>query len=899
MKPSLLLLVITFFSLNSIGQQTCLTHSCKAPKNKYHTNYLKRASLDLSIFDNVVDVPLTLHMVRDDNGQNGLLEGLIHEMMFDLNTLYAPANMNFEVQATNYIDSTAFTVMQIDTVLGSNEYLMTKNNVDKTINIYFVPELTDNGGNPACGYATYPWFLTQYRKDWIIMDNDCAINPSTLAHEIGHYFSLYHTHERGNENVDGSNCGQPGIGDELCDTPADPNLRYEGMMGDNCNYTGDTFDGQIDYFEPDVNNIMSWAPPECRNSFSQGQIERIQQSYIHDRRSFTNECLYDSLVYSGRERDSLAILDLVFNSNGDYLFLLGDDPILIDKPLNEMSEGIIVSENRLKNIALCCSEGSSIIPCTIINLDQLQGLFLIDSDIYGNVPSELGKLNKLISIDLSDNKLTGNIPIELSYLKNLTNLHLSNNDLNGLIPSEIRNLSNLTNLQLGNNNLSGLLPAELSQLPLNSFNITQNDLSGCYNIAFNLAGFCSNPNVYISEGNDFDWDWGNFCDNLLGVCESTVFPGDFNANGKVDQYDIPHWGLAYNFTGSERNPFNLAPGTLTCTTSSLVTCELQTGLSSTTTSTTYTCLDAPQLVYSWIKSFFGINTANQDGDGNGEINECDLLVHKQNYGYIFNGQNLGRVSNYLSNINNNYLGAVNSYSESATNKSNFRIQTEFNDEIDIDFGLRKIANNNLIHPITVLDTIITYGFSGEVLIPQVLNNRIDTAYIDIEESNFNGRYIFSYHDRHNSKLDFSVTKTDGLNDTIIGPMLRVIVAVVGSPVDPTDNFQSLWVSSGSSINTQGEETLVAVDPLTAPVDQSNGPFDPSEGIIESNLYCVDELILSDTISFNYYQANSIESPGVVLDTANVLFHFQDSVILNSGFTVEKGAKFSIYLVDCL
>ena len=76
------------------------------------------------------------------------------------------------------------------------------------------------------------------------MRNSCAYNGSTIIHEFGHYFSLFHTHGPTNsaittELVDGSNCTTSG--DELCDTPADPNL--SGNVT-NCLYTGGLFDAK-------------------------------------------------------------------------------------------------------------------------------------------------------------------------------------------------------------------------------------------------------------------------------------------------------------------------------------------------------------------------------------------------------------------------------------------------------------------------------------------------------------------------------------------------------------------------------------------------------------------------------------------------------------------------------
>ncbi|MBK9047683.1 MAG: hypothetical protein IPL74_13565 [Bacteroidetes bacterium] len=81
---------------------------------------------------------------------------------------------------------------------------------------------------------------------------------STLAHELGHYLGLYHTHETSNgvEYVNGSNCGT--AGDLLCDTPADPNLF--SCSNSSCQYTCPTLTDPLgQFYSPLMDNIMSYA----------------------------------------------------------------------------------------------------------------------------------------------------------------------------------------------------------------------------------------------------------------------------------------------------------------------------------------------------------------------------------------------------------------------------------------------------------------------------------------------------------------------------------------------------------------------------------------------------------------------------------------------------------------
>ena len=123
----------------------------------------------------------------------------------------------------------------------------------------------------GCGAATFPWATFPPHDDFqgIIIKNTCATGPALLAHEMGHYFSLYHTHMTvyGVECPDGSNGDV--AGDMLVDTPADPKL--SGRVDyQTCVYIGtvpppDGCDPDVPY-DPDPSNIMSYAPAHCQRS---------------------------------------------------------------------------------------------------------------------------------------------------------------------------------------------------------------------------------------------------------------------------------------------------------------------------------------------------------------------------------------------------------------------------------------------------------------------------------------------------------------------------------------------------------------------------------------------------------------------------------------------------------
>jgi len=219
-------------------------------------------------------IPIKAHIIRTSNGIGGLEDYELDAAITNLNEIFAEASMVFFLcEDINYIDSDSFYQFR-----SSKEGSLVNENYKKgVLNIYFSDIILNLSNESICGY-TY----NKEAYDVIVIQNDCATNSSSLAHEIGHYFSLIHTHGADNnkltkELVNGDNCSE--YGDQICDTPADPKLTIENV-NNFCRYIGTETDAHGELFAPDTKNIMSYSMKGCRSHFSNEQLARMYAYYM-------------------------------------------------------------------------------------------------------------------------------------------------------------------------------------------------------------------------------------------------------------------------------------------------------------------------------------------------------------------------------------------------------------------------------------------------------------------------------------------------------------------------------------------------------------------------------------------------------------------------------------------
>lgn len=218
---------------------------------------------------------IVAHIFKDSLGNYGATEADIKQAVESINPFFAPICVSFEICEFRYHDNWQHDVLEFPDAEGPQ--ILSKYHADYRINIYFVTFFTSDIG--ACGFADLNG-ISNATSSGIFIRKDC-ISPRTIAHEMGHFFSLQHTFEgSGTELVNGTNCTT--AGDGLCDTPGDPYVAGEPLnnyVDSNCRFINAKTDANGEYYNPDLGNIMSYY--ECGTcGFTWEQLNKMAQAYL-------------------------------------------------------------------------------------------------------------------------------------------------------------------------------------------------------------------------------------------------------------------------------------------------------------------------------------------------------------------------------------------------------------------------------------------------------------------------------------------------------------------------------------------------------------------------------------------------------------------------------------------
>ncbi|MBT8230114.1 MAG: T9SS type A sorting domain-containing protein, partial [Bacteroidia bacterium] len=224
-------------------------------------------------------------------------------------------------------------------------------------------------------------FYTQGGDYIVVNQNQLLLDRHTTEHEVGHFFTLAHTHRGwedqpydpaihgdtvlvttvnssqsptiGVELVDGSNCGNLGwnnplAGDGICDTPPDYGF---GQRCNCCNMGWTVYDRNGDLIEPMLNNVMSYSENCSPWNFTPQQVLAVKTSYDSDRRAYlrVNEVSDYTPLTEGSIIVSPMNLETIDSYNG---VLLEWEPVPNAEEYIITIDGTVANEYRTSNTEL-------------------------------------------------------------------------------------------------------------------------------------------------------------------------------------------------------------------------------------------------------------------------------------------------------------------------------------------------------------------------------------------------------------------------------------------------------------------------------------------------------------------------------------------------------------------
>lgn len=250
-------------------------------------------------------IPVTFHLVANNEGLGRIQEENVLDQLCILNEQFADQEVIFYIDRLNYFDNTAVFETPASSAATIQMRVRKDNN---SVNVYITNKADSGSGGPGETLAYY-----DPQEDWIVSKKN-QINGATktLAHELGHFFSLPHPHagwdcnpytdeDYGNpvtamftlpceggggslaiELQNGSNCNT--AGDKICDTPPDYNI---GLLHQNgCDPNTSVKDKNGAVITPITTNIMSYYM-ECDSwSFTPTQKNLMNTDYFTIQRSY-------------------------------------------------------------------------------------------------------------------------------------------------------------------------------------------------------------------------------------------------------------------------------------------------------------------------------------------------------------------------------------------------------------------------------------------------------------------------------------------------------------------------------------------------------------------------------------------------------------------------------------
>ena len=280
MKKNLLIITSFLLTLGNIYAQQLGACGTEITEEQMEVFYNRdKSHLEHKGVKAIVYIPVTYHLVADDNGVGAFTMSSLVNLHCSLNEDYTDADVVFYIHDIVYHNDDYYYYME-DANAGNT--MFQTENVENTCNIYLVED-AKSGTTSVCGYSYLASYGNIINRNGIVLAKSCSgLGSTTLTHEMGHYLNLPHTfygwegsdynlnpiNQNQWERVNGTNCTSRGDG--FCDTPPD-------YISDRWTcFTSKSFtDPNGTSFSVDEKNFMSYSSDNCQQYFKPQQQAEV------------------------------------------------------------------------------------------------------------------------------------------------------------------------------------------------------------------------------------------------------------------------------------------------------------------------------------------------------------------------------------------------------------------------------------------------------------------------------------------------------------------------------------------------------------------------------------------------------------------------------------------------
>ena len=224
-------------------------------------------------------IPLRIGIIQNDSTRIEIEELVIRRAIENLNVSFAETNFIFYIHRNDVIISPLKLEDLPNNLYQTYNEFSEKYDESEMISIYIFDhgkefcEITET--SISCGRKGGFSYILSERTNNLVMSRFDISDIKIFAHEMGHFWGLYHTFEEmqyGKDDFNSENCHM--VGDRICDTPPDPGTTFEVYVNySTCELVNLKNEEGFEY-KPLIENYLSYYKP-CylkKYSFTPDQI---------------------------------------------------------------------------------------------------------------------------------------------------------------------------------------------------------------------------------------------------------------------------------------------------------------------------------------------------------------------------------------------------------------------------------------------------------------------------------------------------------------------------------------------------------------------------------------------------------------------------------------------------